>query len=108
MAPMRRSLVSCEQMTEKLILNSVLDILNLIPFSIVNCGHLLQGLSKLTDDCRTVLALYSLLQAFSLSPTGSALARTDLSPLTNGNWVIHAEYSCFLHPPFLAKIGYIP
>ena len=60
MAPMRRSLV----MTEKLILNSVLDILNLIPFSIVNCGHLLQGLSKLTDDCRTVLALYSLLQAF--------------------------------------------
>ena len=43
-----------------------------------------------------------------LSPTGSALARTDLSPLTNGNWVIHAEYSCFLHPPFLAKIGYIP
>ena len=28
--------------------------------------------------------------------------------LTNGNWVIHAEYSCFLHPPFLAKIGYIP
>ena len=64
MAPMRRSLVSCERMTEKLILNSVLDILNLIPFSIVNCGHLLQGLSKLTDDCRTVLALYSLLQAF--------------------------------------------
>ena len=41
----------------------------------------------------------------ALSPTGSALARTDLSPLTNGNWVIHAEYSCFLHPPFLAKIG---
>ena len=45
---------------------------------------------------------------FALSPTGSALARTDLPPLTNGNWVIHAEYSCFLHPPFLAKIGYIP
>ena len=43
-----------------------------------------------------------------LSPTGSALARTDLSPLTNGNWVIHAEYSCFLHLPFLAKIVYIP
>ena len=41
MAPVRRSLVSCEQMTEKLIQNSVLDILNLIPFSIVNCGHLL-------------------------------------------------------------------
>ena len=36
----------------------------------------------------------------ALSPTGSALARTYLSPLTNGNWVIHAEYSCFLHPPF--------
>ena len=50
MTPVRRSLVSCEQMTEKLILNSVLDILNLIPFSIVNCGHLLQGLSKSTDD----------------------------------------------------------
>ena len=48
------------------------------------------------------------LQETELSPTGSALARTDLSPLTNGNWVIHAEYSCFLHPPFLAKIGYIP
>ena len=32
---MRRSLGSCEQMTEKLILNSVLDILNLIPFSII-------------------------------------------------------------------------
>ena len=44
----------------------------------------------------------------SLSPTGSAQARTDLSPLTNGNWVIHVEYSCLLHPPFLAKIGYIP
>ena len=44
----------------------------------------------------------------ALSPTGNALARTGLSPLTNGNWVIHAEYSCFLHPPFLAKIGYIP
>ena len=43
-----------------------------------------------------------------LKPTGSALARTDLSPLTNGNWVIRADYSCFLHPPFLAKIGYIP
>ena len=52
--------------------------------------------------------ILSELESYALSPTGSALARTDLSPLTNGNWVIHAAYSCFLHPPFLAKIGYIP
>ena len=41
----------------------------------------------------------------SLSPTGSALARTDLSPLTNGIWEIHAGCSCFLHLQLLAKIG---
>ena len=44
----------------------------------------------------------------ALSPTGSALARTDLSPLTNGIWEIHAGCSCFLHLQLLAKIGYIP
>ena len=44
-------------------------------------------------------------QALPLSPTGSALARTDLSPLTNGNWDIHARCSCFLHLHLLAKIG---
>ena len=44
----------------------------------------------------------------SLSPTGSALLRTDLSPLTNGIWEIHAGCSCFLHLQLLAKIGYIP
>ena len=43
-----------------------------------------------------------------LSPTGSALARTDLSPLTNGIWEIHAGCSCFLRLQLLAKIGYIP
>ena len=42
---------------------------------------------------------------FPLSPTGSALARTDLSPLTNGIWEIHAGCSCFLHLQLLAKIG---
>ena len=63
MAPVRCSLVSCEQMTEKLILNSVLDILNLIPFSIVNCGYFRDFLNRLTI-AGTVLALYSLLQAF--------------------------------------------
>ena len=41
----------------------------------------------------------------ALSPTGSALARTDLSPLTNGIWKIHAGCSCFLHLQLLAKIG---
>ena len=41
----------------------------------------------------------------ALSPTGSALARTDLSPLTNGIWEIHAGCSCFLHLQLLAKIG---
>ena len=41
----------------------------------------------------------------SLSPTGSALARTDLSPLTNGIWEIHAGCSCLLHLQLLAKIG---
>ena len=41
----------------------------------------------------------------ALSPTGSALLRTDLSPLTNGIWVIHARCSCFLHLHLLAKIG---
>ena len=41
----------------------------------------------------------------SLSPTGSALAPTDLSPLTNGIWEIHAGCSCFLHLQLLAKIG---
>ena len=44
----------------------------------------------------------------ALSPTGSALARTDLSPLTNGIWEIHAGCSCFLHLQLLAKISYIP
>ena len=32
----------------------------------------------------------------ALSPTGSALLRTDLSPLTNGILQIHAECSCYL------------
>ena len=41
----------------------------------------------------------------TLSPTGSALARADLSPLTNGIWEIHAGCSCFLHLQLLAKIG---
>ena len=40
-----------------------------------------------------------------LSPTGSALLRTDLSPLTNGIWELHAGCSCFLHLQLLAKIG---
>ena len=41
----------------------------------------------------------------SLSSTGSALLRTDLSPLTNGIWEIHAGCSCFLHLRLLAKFG---
>ena len=40
-----------------------------------------------------------------LSPTDSALARTDLSPLTNGIWEINAGCSCTLHLHLLAKIG---
>ena len=43
-----------------------------------------------------------------LSPTDSALSRTDLSPLTNGIWEIHAEYTCFLHLKLKAKICRIP
>ena len=57
--------------------------------------------------CKSALSAVSVAKG-ALSPTGSALARTGLSPLTNRNWVIPVEYSCFLHPPFLAKIGYIP
>ena len=44
----------------------------------------------------------------SLSPTGSAILSTDLSPLTNGIWEIHAGCSCFLHLQLLANIGLIP
>ena len=43
MAPEKRSLVSCEQMTEKLILNSVLDIFNLMPFLTVVTYSFLQA-----------------------------------------------------------------
>ena len=32
----------------------------------------------------------------SLSPTGSSLLHTGLSPLTNGIWEIHAVYTCFV------------
>ena len=39
------------------------------------------------------------------SPTGSALLHTDLSPLTNGIWEIHAGCSCLLHLQLSAKFG---
>ena len=54
-----------------------------------------------SEHCLILFLAYLL----TLSPTGSALLRTDLSPLTNGIWEIHAECSCFLHLPLLAKIG---
>ena len=41
----------------------------------------------------------------SLSPTGSALLRNALSPLTNGIWEIHAGCSYFLRLQLLAKIS---
>ena len=48
-----------------------------------------------TETTKSVLVLQlSILERSrplnALSPTGSRLARTDLSPLTNGIWEIHA------------------
>ena len=59
-------------------------------------------ISRLGSESR-IWILIALVPA--LSPTGSALARTDLSPLTNWILEIHAGYSCFLHLQHLAKIG---
>ena len=47
--------------------------------------------------------LFFLATSSALSPTGNALSVTDLSPLTNGIWEIHAEYPCLLRLQFLAK-----
>ena len=44
---------------------------------------------------------------YPLSLTGSA-SRTDLSPLVNGIWEIHAGCPSFLRVSSVAKIGYIP
>ena len=60
------------------------------------------GLGQL--DLPVMLRVIPLQPVDTLSPTGSALARTDLSPLTNGIWEVHAGSSCFLHLQLLALI----
>ena len=71
----------------------------------VSTDPLVGELSCLDNLLLVIFFILAQIKVLALSPTGSALARTDLSPLTNGIWEIHAGCSCFLHLQLLAKIG---